>query len=326
MSSKDTAAREASSVTSLAEPVEERFPDFYIIGAPKCGTTSITRYLRSSHEIFMPNPSEVALHCTDLTYRSADLKAKSLDRRAYFARFADAEPSQIVGTKPVPYYFSKVAAEKLYLNRPDAKIVIGIREPASFIASYHAQLLYNVNEDTPNLWEALAKEDARKLGNNLPATTTIVEALSYREAAHFSRRIQTYQDLFGKDQVLVMVLEDIKSAPRDAECMLARFLGLRHVPGGTISHANPRKVARWWRLKKFTRHPPTAVKRLAKMMPQTAARVKHSLGRLNERTGVREAPDKEQLERMRLLNREFWDEIDALSALLGRDLSHWKVR
>jgi hypothetical protein len=327
MSSKDMAFPEAPSLTASDTQVQERFPDFYIIGAPKCGTTSVTQYLARSDEVFIPSPgSEVALHCTDLTYLPAGRMAKTLDRQAYFARFAEAQPSQIVGTKPVSYYFSKVAGENLHLSRPDAKIIICIREPASFIASHHAQLLYNINEDTPNLWEALAKEDARRLGEMIPETTTIVEALFYREAALFSQRIQTFQKLFGKDRVLVMVLDDIKAAPRESERLLADFLGLRHLPEGKIDHANPRKVARYLGLKKFTRHPPPAVRALARKMPQTAGRVKRVLGRWNERTGVREAPDKEYWERMRLLNREFWDEIDVLGELLGRDLSHWKLR
>lgn len=282
--------------------VQERFPDFYIVGAPKCGTTSVTKYLSKSEEVFMPSPSEVALHCTDLTYPSTGRKANAFDRQGYLAKFKEAKPSQIVGTKPVPYYFSKVAAEKLYVNKPDAKIVICIREPSSFIASHHAQLVYNVNEDTHNLWKALEKEDARKFGKSIPSTTTIVEALFYREAAHFSRRIQTYQDLFGKDQVLVMVLDDMKSAPRDSERMLAKFLGLRHLPKSKIDHANPRKVARYWRLKKFTRHPPDTIRALAKKMPATAARIKYLISRWNEQTGVREAPNTEHLEKMQMLN------------------------
>ena len=325
MSLNETVASQTLSGPASAAQLQERFPDFYIIGAPKCGTTSVTQFLASSDEVFIPSPSEAALHSTDLTYPQAERRSAAFDRHAYFERFSAAQPNQIVGTKPVPYYFSKVAAEQLYISRPDAKIILCVREPASFIVSHHAQLLYNINEDTPDLWKALAKEEARKRGQMVPTTTRIVEALFYREAALFSERIKTFRDQFGADQVFVMVLDDIKSDPRESERRLANFLGLKDFPVGKIDHANPRKTARYWRLKKFTRNPPPAVVSLARRIPNTAALVKRTLGRFNEKTGIYKKPGKEHTEMIRALNREFWGEIDLLSEMLGRDLSHWKM-
>jgi hypothetical protein len=62
-------------------------PNFFIVGAPKCGTTALYEYLRGHPSIFMPKYKEPHFFAQDLgTYpliKTAD---------AYAALFAEAEP------------------------------------------------------------------------------------------------------------------------------------------------------------------------------------------------------------------------------------------
>ena len=48
---------------------EMRYPDFYIVGAPKCGTTAMYDYLRQHPQLFMPDRKEPLYFGSDLEFR-----------------------------------------------------------------------------------------------------------------------------------------------------------------------------------------------------------------------------------------------------------------
>ena len=51
---------------ALPAEMPTRIPDFFIVGAPKCGTTALYTYLRPHPDIFMPDLKELNFFCTDL--------------------------------------------------------------------------------------------------------------------------------------------------------------------------------------------------------------------------------------------------------------------
>src|SRR4051812_29453240 len=101
-----------------------RMPDFFIVGAPKCGTTALYEYLASHPYVFMPKTKDPHFFCEDMvgSRHAADLKD-------YLALFSDAGPDQIVGEASVWYLFSEVAISKIFALRPDAKFIVMLRDP-----------------------------------------------------------------------------------------------------------------------------------------------------------------------------------------------------
>src|SRR5262252_9724271 len=100
-------------------------PDFFIVGAPRCGTTAMGRFLAEHPDIFMARKEMHAfgkdLHFGRRFYR------RSLE--AYQSEFVGAGDRKRVGEASVWYLFSKTAASELKQFNPDSRIIIMLREP-----------------------------------------------------------------------------------------------------------------------------------------------------------------------------------------------------
>jgi Sulfotransferase family len=84
-----------------------RRPDFFIVGAPKCGTTALYTYLGRHPEVYVPDRKELRFFGTDLEVR--DRVPLTMD--AYLGRFAEAGKARRVGSAYVWYLYSTRAAE-----------------------------------------------------------------------------------------------------------------------------------------------------------------------------------------------------------------------
>ena len=115
-------------------------PDFFVVGAPKCGTTAICAYLGQHPEVFIPRIKEINFFGSDLTgLRSA----RNLNE--YLAFFEPGD-GKCCGEGSTWYLFSKTAASEIHRHNPSAKIIIMLRDPVEAMYSLHNQLLYNGNE------------------------------------------------------------------------------------------------------------------------------------------------------------------------------------
>ena len=79
-------------------------PDFFIVGAPKCGTTSLYYYLRQHPQIFMPDYKEPHFFGKDLNKISDEF---IYDEIKYLDLFKDAKPDQKIGEASTFYLYSK---------------------------------------------------------------------------------------------------------------------------------------------------------------------------------------------------------------------------
>src|SRR5438270_8739189 len=92
-------------------------PEFFIIGAPKCGTTALHHYLSRHPAVFMPTYKEPNFFCSDLN------NAWVRNLPEYEALFGPAPPGTIRGEASTMYLFSEVAVERIRDCRPDAKLI-----------------------------------------------------------------------------------------------------------------------------------------------------------------------------------------------------------
>ena len=134
----------------------ERQPDFFLVGAPKCGTTAMHVSLREHPDVFMPAEKEHNHFATDLV-PATDPYAS---REHYLALFRDASFEKRVGETSVFHLYSKSAAENIRAFHADAKILVMLRDPLEFVASYHSQMVWNGDAALADLAEALAAEIA----------------------------------------------------------------------------------------------------------------------------------------------------------------------
>ena len=119
-----------------------RLPDFVIIGAQRCGTSSLYSYLIEHPQIAPATRKE--LHYFDLNYAAGDEWYRS-----QFPQFPDTpfDGRLTVTGEASPYYlFHPMAAERCASVVPDAKLIVMVRDPVERAYShYHHERARNVD-------------------------------------------------------------------------------------------------------------------------------------------------------------------------------------
>ncbi len=255
----------------------------------------------------------------DKTSRAAKLRETS---EYYESLFADAQDEAIVGEGSVFYMCSKLAAARIRDYAPDARILIHIRNPVDFIPSHHSQLVYERYEDIADVAAAYDAEDDRRVGRRVPEFCPLHTILNYREMASFSEQIRRYFDIFGRERVLINVFDDMKSDPYRVYRRTLAFLGVDASFQPTFGVVNANKRSRIGPLVGVLREPPDWVSAASRLVggPQTRQRLKQMLKRWNTVYEPRAPLDPAFVERLR---NDLKPEVERLSALLGRDLTHW---
>jgi hypothetical protein len=297
--------------------LKQRLPDFFIIGAPKCGTTALNDYLRQHPQIFMPEKKDITYFGTDLNFSQPRISHKE-----YLALFRDANGATCIGETSVWYLYSRKAAEEIKSFSPSARIIVMLRNPVDMLYAQHSQFLFNCNEDIVSFEAALQAEEERKNGRRIPLQSHFVEGLFYRETTKYSEQLERYFEVFGRENVHVIIFDDFKHDTARAYRETLTFLGVEPTFQPTVQIINSNKKIRSRKLQKllFTPHPYLAgfFKKLPSYPLQ--GRLWMWLRKLNTRYVDRPALNPGIRRR---LQAEFQPETQRLGDLLGRDLSNW---
>ena len=184
--------------SAAAPSIAGRLPDFFIVGHAKSGTTALYEMLRAHPQIFMPDSKEPWFFAAELLERTPprpEGTPRTLDE--YRAWFAGARPEQRVGEASALYLWSHTAAGAIAEVQPEARIIAILREPASFLRSLHLQFLETYIETEPDFARALALEDARRQGRQVPRHTYWPQALLYSEHVRYVEQLRRYHEAFG---------------------------------------------------------------------------------------------------------------------------------
>jgi hypothetical protein len=295
-----------------------RRPDFFIVGAPKCGTTALYRYLQEHPQIFMPERKEPHHFGSDLEFRDQ----RPPDLEAYLALFEAARPDQRAGEASVFYLRSERAATEIHAFRPDARILTMLRDPVEMLHSFHSQRVFNGTEDLA-FAAALEAEPARRRGERLPPRLGLVQGLQYRELAAFADQLQRYLDVFGRDQIWIALYDDFRTDTAGTVRAACRFIGVEPRVPDSLPVVNANKEARSEWLRNLLWSRPQGLRRAVHALVPSQARrrrLSQRLRRWNTRAAPREPLDPDLRERLR---KELAPQVERLAILIDRDLSAW---
>lgn len=296
-------------------------PNFFIVGAPKCGTTALYEYLRPHPNIFMPRVKEPHFFAKDLgTYPFI----KTLDD--YTKLFAErAEQHLAVGEASVYYLRSSAAIPNIRAFNPAAKIIAMFRNPVEMVHSLHSQLLYVSEESEPDFETAWRLQGQRRDGIGLPPASRGGFLVQYAEVGAFGTQAERLLSTFPPAQVKIILYDDFAASPQAVYDDVIRFLGIPHDGRTTFPRINEGKRARMAWLRDFYRKPPAPLRSAFRGLKRAVGG--DSIGAVTRRlvalNTVKEG--RQPLSpafRAELVN-AFRDEVAHLGRLLGRDLSHW---
>lgn len=295
-------------------------PNFFIVGAPKAGTTALFEYLSAHPDICMASYKEPHYFADDLQGYG---RAESLDE--YLGFFGHCSERAIaVGEGSVWYLRSKVALRNIHEFAPDARIIAMLRNPIELVQSFHAQALYSYIEDEPDLETAWRLQDERRLGQKIPAGNQVVETLLYGDMARLGEQVRIARSVFPQEQIKLIFFEDLVADTHGIYRDTLSFLGVPDDGRTAFPVINEAKGHRFEWLGHATLQAPRPVVEAVRYVRRTTGfdpmRVVRAIRNWNT-VKQKKAPVSDQF-RQELIN-YFRDDIALLASLTNRDLSHW---
>lgn len=299
-----------------------RRPNFFILGAPKCGTTALSEYLRRHPRVFVSTPKEPHYFCEDFDYYYAPGERTE---EHYLRLFADADESHLaVGEASVWYLYSRTAARNIMEFDPAARIVVMVRNPVELVPSLHSQLTYMLDETEPDPAVAWELQEARARGEGLPSTVRVPGFLQYGEAARLGAQVRRVMEVVPREQLKVLVFDDLRADTGAVYRDTLEFLGVPDDGRSEFPRVNENKVHRTAAVARFTQRPPTALVAVARGVKRvTGVERLGVLDRVRRRN--REVTRREEIspEFAQVLRDHFRDDVGELGELIGRDLGAW---
>jgi len=290
-------------------------PNLFIVGVPKAGTTSMHNYLAQHPEIFMSPYKEPYYFASDLNF---SWRVKELHQ--YLSLFNFSGTPKYIGESSPGYMYSKVAAQQIKEFCPTAKIIVLLRNPSEMLYSLHGQLLSTAHEDILDFEEALSAQEDRRQGKRTPKCCDELKILLYFDVAQYSSQLKRYLDLFGYENVHIILFEDFSKNTAIAYRKTLKFLEVDPNFEASFDVHNRAKSLPNLAVRSFLFKHPALKALFRKVLPVSwVAGARESLGRLTQP----QRPKTIDLAVRVRLRQQFQSEIEELSRLLDRDLTHW---
>jgi len=300
--------------------------DFFIIGAPKCGTTSLYEYLYTHPEICFSDSKEPNYFSYDFPkYRTTF----SIDEY-YDKEFSHCHSnSKLFGESSVWYLYSKVAIKEIYKYNPDAMIIILLRNPLDMLPSLHSQLLYNLDEDIVDFETAWKLQEQRSESRHIPKYCRVAEFLQYKNIGMYSRQLKRVYSYFPKHQVKIILFDNLIKNPSEVYADTLKFLGLKNNNRTSFHISNQNKSLIFKPLAILIQRPPefvtSTVKRLKKLLHIHKFGIYPLMDKmnifLNTQKKTRKPLDPYFI---KIMHDTFIQDINKTEKIINMDLSSWK--
>jgi len=309
----------------LAQNIEIR-PDFFIVGAPRCGTTALSTYLAEHPRIGFSQPKETQFFCTDLP----GIRFHTADPQEYlklcFGHCA-GQNYLAIGEGSVWNLYSTNAVANILRFNPRARFIIMVRNPIDLCVALYEKRREMLQEDQPVFEQAWRLEDERHHGRNVPTFfRKEIGVPGYRDVASLGEQVEKAFLLIPEQRRLLIVFDDFVANTAAVYAQVLAFLGVPYDGRKAFPQINegqrirnPRLWALVWGTM-LRAHPLLdPVKRTLKVSalniyPRLS---RLFLGRRSERPAISET--------LRAEMRACFDhDIKRLSAAIGRDLTNWR--
>ena len=191
---------------------KEQAPDFLIIGAGKCGTTSLNYYLGNHPQILLPNNKEINFFSKNFT----------CDWDWYLSQFPSITDNSkfITGEASPSYFFMPHVPERIFQLAPNIKLIVLLRNPVDRSISAYYQ-----NRKTGKVTQTLEEVVMREIKH---AKKLSKDELSYAggivlQGLYFWK-LQRWLQIFPREQFLILPSEDFFAHPAQIMKQVCQFL------------------------------------------------------------------------------------------------------
>ena len=188
-------------------------PDFFILGAPKCGTTSLSNALSRHPDIYIPSIKEVGFFSNEENWE------KGIEW--YESHFDLSNSESLVGEATPHYLHAPKAPQRIARVCPEARLIAMVRDPVERARSHYWFRRWHGTESRP-LRRAFEEELER-----FPAWDEVDYLLP---PGCYVKHLNRYTEHFGRDRLFVLPLSKLSFSPQDALSEVQRFLGIPSYP------------------------------------------------------------------------------------------------
>ena len=292
-------------------------PNFLIIGAHKCGTTSLYEYLRQHPQVFMPQLKEPSF----FTFENQNLDGFPAMKRSvvtrfeeYVALFANADGKPAIGEASPMYFKCSHSAARIKHYLPNARLILILRNPVERAYSHFQMELRNGTVKSQNFADAIQEFELLPDG---------IRNQRYIHDGKYFSLLKPYLDLFGVENLLVLLFDQLRTDPTGMMRSVYQFLNIdsnftpdlseKHNEGGLWR--NP-----LWKLYYRAVHP--AFGSISNALPENLQARLASVNKQMRKKAVVRSPEMSPEVRAEL-HAIFREEILKLQDLIHQDLSAW---
>ena len=289
-------------------------PNFLIVGAAKCGTTSLFEYLSQHPAIYMPRWKEPSFFVGD-PFKPLNRAEKTI----YFKLFDKVNHESAIGEASTAYLIDEAAPKLIKKNLGRIKIIIILRDPVAMSYSLYKQQVHREGETAKSFEAALAAEQSRRQNPEFRRKCYGWHAnYYYYNRGLYYQQVKRYLDTFGKDHVKIFIFDELADNPVRVVQETYRFLGVDDTFIPVIKIHNPAggilNIPKFWvdtglflKTVQFV-FSKNLIKKIPHLLRNIGRKPPRSINPLTRKK----------------LRENYYDDIQRLERLIGKDLSAWK--
>lgn len=195
------------------------WPNLFIAGAPRCGTTSLHAWLHQIPGIWMSRIKEPNYFSRQAIADDDPLVKPIRDDARYLALFDGAGEARYRG-EASPNYLEDPGAPAMILERsPDARVIVSLRDPVERLYSIYLMFRNNVSG-----LGSFAEEVERGLANAPGRRRKVLRA----DTGLYAAQVERYRRAFGHARFKILVFEDMIADVPAALRDVLQFLAIEH--------------------------------------------------------------------------------------------------
>lgn len=197
------------------------YPNFFVIGAERCGTTSVYNYLKAHPDVFMPEVKEPRYFSENSfthPYYESRRQSRVKDEQQYLALFESANGESAVGEASPTYLYHPETPSRIQAVAPQARFVAMFRHPVDRAYSHY---MLRVGMGTEPLTFEQAVEEER------PHLDSVWDGeRHYLRLGFYARGLERWLAVFDRDRFCTYLNEDLNRDARAVVSDMYAFLGV----------------------------------------------------------------------------------------------------
>ena len=297
----------------------------YLVGAPRCGTTAFSKVLARNPQICFSKPKE-----NHFFIRASSALSPEEMSHTYLQRYFPGlnENHRAIAEGSVSYLYSPEAIKRIIELDPNGGFIVMVRNPIDMIYSYHARLLFTMDEDVADFETAWNLQETRRQGRQIPSRCRDPRLLQYAEVGRLGEHVETLFRTAGRERCFVIVFDDFVKDQITVYKEVLEFIDIDYDGQTKIAQKNQNRGYKSRFLQQFVMNPPRFIAKFMEKREHLGLdqfaylrAIRRRLKKINK-VEIKREPLSESMRQK--LHAAFADDIEKLGGLLNRNFEHWR--